>query len=134
MQTITIASNKREELIDITSEVNAALARSGVREGLCHLFCRHTTAALTVNENADPDVKHDIIMGMERIVGYDWPYDHSEGNSPAHIKSSLLGASLLVPVADGRLALGRWQGVMFAEFDGPRPERKIQLTFVDNQG
>jgi len=130
MELITVTTRQRQELVDITAQVNAIIAASGVTEGLCHLWCNHTTAALTVNENADPDVKHDLLMALERIVAYDWPYRHAEGNSPAHVKSSLVGCQLNLPLADGKLALGTWQGVLFAEFDGPRRNRQVSVTVI----
>lgn len=130
MATITLNTSAREQLIDITAQVARAVEQSGVADGVCYLLCQHTTAALTVNENADPDVKCDLLMALSRIVSDGWPYSHAEGNSPAHVKSSLLGCQLTLPVRGGRLALGRWQGVLFAEFDGPRQGRQVQLTMV----
>ena len=134
MSTIQIDSRQREELIDITPQVQAAVADSSTDTGLCCLWCYHTTAALTVNENADPDVKRDLLMALERIVAYDWPYQHAEGNSPAHVKSSLIGCQLTVPVRDGRLLLGTWQGILFAEFDGPRLSRKVEVLVIPTGG
>ena len=127
---ITLDTTQREELLDITSRVQALVGASGVQCGVCHLWCQHTTAALTVNENADPDVKRDLLMALSRIVGDDWPYTHSEGNSPAHVKSTLVGCELTVPIQRGRLALGTWQGVLFAEFDGPRRARRVLVTVL----
>ena len=134
MATITLNTETREQLVDITAQVARAVEQSGVAEGLCHLWCLHTTAALTVNENADPDVKRDLLLALGRIVSDGWPYTHAEGNSPAHVKSSLLGCELTLPVHGGRLQLGRWQGVLFAEFDGPRSGRQVQLTVVGTAG
>lgn len=130
MELIAITTRQRQELVDITAQVNGIIAASGVEDGICHLWCYHTTAALTVNENADPDVKHDLLMALERIVAYDWPYRHAEGNSPAHVKSSLVGCQLNLPVAGGKLRLGTWQGVLFAEFDGPRANRQVGVTVI----
>jgi secondary thiamine-phosphate synthase enzyme len=127
---IRIDTKSREQLADITGEVERIVSASGVEEGVCHLFCRHTTAALTVNENADPDVKRDLLMALGRIVDNSWPYCHGEGNSPAHIKSSLLGPDLSVPVRGRRLSLGTWQGILFAEFDGPRTGRTIEISVI----
>ena len=107
-------------LIDITSQVDRMVSRSGVQEGICYAMVPHTTAGLTINENADPTVRADILKGLDRIVPWDGAYEHSEGNSAAHIKSSLLGQSLHLPISGGRLKLGTWQGLFFAEFDGPR--------------
>jgi secondary thiamine-phosphate synthase enzyme len=134
VQTITLSTRAREELIDITAQVQQAVAASGVRDGLCHLWCHHTTAGLTVNENADPDVKRDLLMALKRIVSDAWPYQHAEGNSPAHVKSSLLGCQLAIPVQGGRLVLGTWQGVLLAEFDGPRTGRKVGVTVIPSGG
>jgi len=119
-------------MVDITREVASAVAESGVKEGVCHLNCFHTTAAITVNENADPDVKADMLMALRSIVQEGWPYAHAEGNSPAHVKSSLVGASLAIPISGGRLALGTWQGIIFCEFDGPRL-RRVAVTVVAAQ-
>lgn len=130
MESIKLDTHAWEELVDITSEIQRVVEQSGVSEGLCHLWCRHTTAALTVNENSDPDVKHDILLALSRIVSRDWPYLHSEGNSTAHVKSSLLNCELTLPVHAGKLAMGRWQGVMFCEFDGPRRDRQVDLIVI----
>jgi secondary thiamine-phosphate synthase enzyme len=134
MSTIQIDSRQREELIDITSQVRDAVAASSMDTGICCLWCYHTTAALTINENADPDVKRDLLMALDRIVASDWPYQHAEGNSPAHVKSSLVGCQLTVPVRAGRLLLGTWQGILFAEFDGPRAGRKVEVLVIPTGG
>jgi secondary thiamine-phosphate synthase enzyme len=133
MDMITLDTSKREELVDITRQVRDAVAKSGVRDGVCHLWCEHTTAGLTVNENADPDVKRDILMALSKIVSDAWPYSHAEGNSPAHLKSSLMGCSLLVPVSGGELVLGTWQGLLFAEFDGPRRGRRVAVAVIPSR-
>jgi secondary thiamine-phosphate synthase enzyme len=125
MRIIVIASRAAEELIDITAQVERLVASSEIAEGVCHLFCRHTTAGLIVNEHCDPDVARDILLALRHIVPDSLPYRHGEGNSTAHVKSVLTGVSLQVPICGGKLALGRWQGVFFAEFDGPRPQREI---------
>lgn len=129
MRLLNLKTNAREELQDITASVARIVEDSGIQNGLCHLFCLHTTAALTINENADPDVSADILTALRRIVQDGLHYFHQEGNSPAHIKSSLVGASLTIPIASGRLVLGSWQGIMFAEFDGPRT-RRVGVTIV----
>lgn len=129
---LRVQSRHREELVDITQEVEAALLRAGVEDGLCTLFVPHTTAAVTVNEHADPDVQRDLIAHLRALVPRDGAYEHREGNSDAHIKASLVGPSLTLPVAGGRLALGTWQGVFFCEFDGPRA-RLIELYVVPAQ-
>jgi secondary thiamine-phosphate synthase enzyme len=120
----------REQLIDITAEVARLIAASGVASGVAHLWCRHTTAGLVCNEHADPDVARDVLMALGKIVADDWPYRHAEGNSPAHVKSILTGCQLTLPVRNGRLALGRWQGIFLAEFDGPRSARTLTLTVI----
>jgi secondary thiamine-phosphate synthase enzyme len=123
LQTLTVRTSSRTEFLDLTREIQAAVLESGVREGLCHLFVPHTTAALTINENADPSVKSDILMVLNKIISDQEPYRHLEGNSPAHIKASLLGPQLTLMVSSGRLVLGTWQGIYFCEFDGPRSRR-----------
>ncbi len=116
----TVKTGYSEELIDITGKVSAAVAESGVKEGIACIFTPHTTAAVTINENADPDVKSDIILGLGSINIEAVDYAHMEGNSPAHIKSSLVGCSETVIIDKGRLMLGTWQGIYLCEFDGPR--------------
>ena len=133
MELLTLDTQLRQELVDITPKVGAIIAASGVKDGICHLWCRHTTAAITINENADPDVKYDLLMALERIVGYDWPYQHAEGNSPAHVKSTLVGCQLTLPVSNGKLDMGTWQGVLFAEFDGPRRNRQVSVTVIPSR-
>ena len=120
MKVISVKSSTREELIDITEQVAAAVKERGVEEGLCCVFAPHTTAAVTINENADPDVTGDIILGLKSINIESVEYAHIEGNSPAHIKSSLVGCSETVIIDKGRLMLGTWQGIYLCEFDGPR--------------
>ncbi len=123
LQTLTLNTRSRTEFLDLTGEIEAAVLKSGVREGLCHLFVPHTTAALTINENADPSVKSDILMVLNKIISDQEPYRHLEGNSPAHIKASLLGPQLTLMVSGGRLVLGTWQGIYLCEFEGPRSRR-----------
>ncbi|MDI6793274.1 MAG: secondary thiamine-phosphate synthase enzyme YjbQ [bacterium] len=123
---LDVSTRQRIELVDITAEVKRVVKTSGVREGVCHLFCPHTTAGLTINENADPSVKTDLAAELSRIVPYSDNYFHLEGNSDAHIKASLIGASETVFVENGDLVLGTWQGIIFCEFDGPR-QRKIWI-------
>jgi secondary thiamine-phosphate synthase enzyme len=120
MKTIDLQTPSREALIDITSRVEDEVGRSNIKSGICVVYVPHTTAAVTINENADPTVRQDILMALRKAVPDSLPYDHSEGNSPAHVKSSLVGASVTLLVEDGRLALGTWQGIFFCEFDGPR--------------
>jgi len=129
MERIRLRTRSAQCLEDVTQQVNEAVRASGVDEGVCHLFVPHTTAGLVINENADPDVGRDLLEKLEALVPSDAPYHHYEGNAHAHIKSSLVGQSAAAPVAAGRLALGRWQAVFFAEFDGPR-ERELLVTVV----
>jgi secondary thiamine-phosphate synthase enzyme len=123
MEKVEIRTRAREEIVDLTDEIGRIVAASGVADGLCVVFVPHTTAAVTINENADPDVKADILMTLKKAVPDALPYAHAEGNSPAHVKSSLVGSSVTVIVAGGRLQLGTWQGICFCEFDGPRARR-----------
>ncbi|HBE87606.1 MAG TPA: hypothetical protein DDW67_00485 [Elusimicrobia bacterium] len=120
----------REELNDITGQVQAAVTEAGLEDGLCHLFCPHTTCALAINENADPSVKSDVLAGLAKVIDDAYPYRHGEGNSPAHIKSVLTGPSLTVFVEDGRLQLGTWQGLYLCEYDGPRSRQVWIKTSV----
>ncbi|MBN1502001.1 YjbQ family protein [Candidatus Woesearchaeota archaeon] len=127
VKVIAIRTNKREELVDITHQVEKAV--KDVKEGLCTVYCPHTTAGLTINENSDLCVKKDILMALGKIVPDNLNYAHMEGNSHAHIKSSLLGCSLNILIENGKLKLGRWQGILFGEFDGPR-NREIYVKIL----
>jgi secondary thiamine-phosphate synthase enzyme len=127
LQTLAVATSARVEMIDITSEVAEAIRKENVSEGIAVVFVPHTTAAVTINENADPDVVRDILAETCKIVPFDDSYEHSEGNSAAHIKSCLVGPSLVLIVSGGRPVLGTWQAVYFCEFDGPR-RRKVHVT------
>ena len=120
---IEIETPAREVFVDITRKVAALVSASGIREGTVTLYCPHTTAGLAVNENADPDVRHDILLALDRLVPMLREFRHGEGNSDAHTKAVLVGPSLVLPVEAGSLALGTWQGVYFCEFDGPRNRR-----------
>lgn len=120
MERISVKTRVRSELIDITGEVNRVVQKQGVKEGVCYVYVPHTTAAVTMNENADPSVQKDIIHELDTIVPWDDHYSHMEGNAAAHIKSTLVGSSVSIPISNGRLALGTWQGIYFCEFDGPR--------------
>ncbi len=121
MNTLTIPTHKRNEMIDITESVRQAVAESGIKEGLATVFVPHTTAGVTINENADPDVIHDILLTLAELVPHHRSgYRHSEGNSDAHVKSGLIGSSVTVIIHEGRLQLGTWQSIFFCEFDGPR--------------
>ena len=129
VHTLSVRTNRRTEMVDITGEIQELLRQSGVTEGVCHIFQAHTTAGLTINENADPSVQADILMVLNRIISEKEAYRHLEGNSPAHIKASLMGAQLTVLVSNGSLVLGTWQGVFLCEFDGPRT-RKVHLKIM----
>jgi secondary thiamine-phosphate synthase enzyme len=119
----SVRTSSRNELIDITGEIRSIISESGIQEGCCHIFVPHTTAAVTINEKADPNVARDISNSMEKIVPANWGYTHAEGNSDSHIKSSMVGASELVLVRGGAPVLGTWQAVFFCEFDGPRSRK-----------
>jgi secondary thiamine-phosphate synthase enzyme len=127
---LSVKTSTRTELIDITSKIAKWVKESGVSEGLCMLYVPHTTAAVTINESADPSVRGDIMMVLNQIIPWDANYKHLEGNSPAHVKSTLVGASELVAIENGSLVLGTWQGLFLCEFDGPRT-RKIQVRILD---
>lgn len=130
LETLTVATHTHTEFLDLTSQVQKVVNSSGVTEGLCHVFVPHTTAAVTINENADPSVKADILMVLNKIISDREPYRHQEGNSPAHIKASIIGPHLTVLVSKGRLLLGTWQGIFFCEFDGPR-SRRLHVKVVE---
>jgi secondary thiamine-phosphate synthase enzyme len=116
-----ISSKSRNQMIDITSQVDSVVEQSGITNGDAVVYCPHTTAAITINENADPSVPHDILLTLSELIPQHQPgYRHSEGNSDAHCKSSIIGCSKQVLIKDGRPALGTWQGIFFCEFDGPR--------------
>lgn len=120
MEQIRVKTRRQCELLDITSQVESIVKKSGVKSGICYVFVPHTTAGITINENADPDVVRDIIMELDKIVPLKDNYLHAEGNSAAHIKSSIVGCSREVIIEEGRLQLGTWQSLFFCEFDGPR--------------
>jgi secondary thiamine-phosphate synthase enzyme len=127
---LTIKTRAKTEFVDITSDVNRLLASAGSEvSGFCFLYVPHTTAAITINESADPSVKADILKVLNDIVPWEAGYRHQEGNSPAHIKSTLVGASEWITIENGRLVLGTWQGVFFCEFDGPRT-RKVHVQLM----
>jgi len=130
MKEIAVRTNTHVEMIDITAAVREVLKEENVHDGYCIVFTTHTTAAVTINENADPDVPRDIINALEKAVPQNANYRHSEGNSPAHVKSSLVGASEIVLIEKGRLVLGTWQSIFFCEFDGPR-SRKVLVKIVN---
>jgi secondary thiamine-phosphate synthase enzyme len=128
MKIIKVQSKQREEMIEITAEIERLLRESEIKEGICVLFTQHTTCGLTINENADPDVKSDMLLFLKNTIPQFYEgFRHFEHNSDAHIKSSLVGSSVTVPFENGKLLLGRWQGIYLCEFDGAR-ERKVLLT------
>ena len=129
---LSVKTSSRTELIDITTQIASLIKKSGVNQGLCMLYVPHTTAAVTINESADPSVKSDILMVLNQIIPWQADYKHMEGNSPAHIKSTLVGASELVAIENGALVLGTWQGLFFCEFDGPRT-RKVHVRILDGR-
>jgi secondary thiamine-phosphate synthase enzyme len=128
---ITVKTSSRTEFVDITADIQKELSAAGFQSGLCMVYVPHTTAAVTINESADPSVKEDILLILNRVVPWQAEYRHLEGNSPAHVKSTIVGASELVMVENGRLLLGTWQGIFFCEFDGPRT-RKVHLKFMNS--
>ena len=123
--TLNVRTDRHEQMKDITAQVRSAVKESGVQDGVCIVFTLHTTAAVTINENADPDVVRDLNMELDRIVPWEDGYHHLEGNSAAHLKSSLVGASETVIIENGQLMLGTWQGIYFCEYDGPRQRRVL---------
>ena len=126
---VVVRSTRRADAIEITDRVQQVVRESGIETGLCQVYVPHTTAGVFINENADPDALTDILATLEALVPWENGYRHAEGNAAAHIKASLVGTSQSVPVRNGRLALGRWQGIFFADFDGPR-DRHVQVTVL----
>jgi secondary thiamine-phosphate synthase enzyme len=133
MQTFQVRTSSQTQFIDMTRSVEEAVKKTGVEDGICIIFIPHTTAAVTINENADPSVVQDIISELNKIVPFKDQYRHMEGNSPAHIKASLVGCSQIVFVESGKLVLGSWQGIFFCEFDGPR-SRKVHVKVIADEG
>ena len=129
MKILEVKTSKKIEFIDITNQIYKILKEENIKNGICYLFIPHTTAGITINENADPSVKEDIINMLNKIVPENWNYEHLEGNSPAHIKSSLVGHSEVIFIENGELALGTWQGIFLCEFDGPR-RRKVFIKII----
>lgn len=126
---LTIKTHNQTEMIDITNQVEQLLDGQALKDGICMIYVPHTTAAVTINESADPSVREDILMVLNQMVPWKAPYQHLEGNSPAHVKTSLIGSSELIQIKNGRLVLGTWQGIFFCEFDGPRT-RKANVTIL----
>jgi secondary thiamine-phosphate synthase enzyme len=129
IQTFQVRTTHQTELIDITEHIQEAVKKTGVEEGICFIFIPHTTAGVTINENADPNVQKDIVMELNKFVPFQDRYQHLEGNSPAHIKASLVGFSQNLFIKSGKLVLGTWQGIFFCEFDGPR-NRKVYVKVL----
>ncbi len=127
MISFSVKTSERTEMIDITGRVQQALAEQDLQDGIVLVFVPHTTAGITINENADPDVERDMLKEMNKVIPFEDNYRHAEGNSAAHIKASLFGSSVQVIVKDGRMQLGTWQGIFFCEFDGPR-QRKVWIS------
>lgn len=129
IKTLSVKSRTRTEFIDITEDINRIVRESGLKNGVCYLYVPHTTAGITINEGADPSVKGDILAALNKLVPFEGNYQHLEGNSAAHIKSSLIGASTTILIEDARLLTGTWQSVFFCEFDGPR-HRKVFVRTI----
>lgn len=130
MESISLKTGARAEFVDITSKVTDAVHQNQWQNGLLCIYVPHTTAAITINENADPSVPRDILEQLNKMVPFNGAYHHTEGNSAAHIKASLVGPSITIIIEHGKLALGRWQGIFFCEFDGPR-SREVYLDFCE---
>ena len=129
---MSVKTRETTEMVDMTSDINSLVHQSGIDQGLCMLFVPHTTAAITINESADPSVKSDIQMILNQIIPWEADYRHYEGNSAAHIKSTLVGSSELIAIEKNKLVLGTWQGIFFCEFDGPRG-RKLHVRIVEGR-
>ncbi|MBF0230780.1 MAG: YjbQ family protein [Desulfamplus sp.] len=128
---LNIKTNSRTDMVDITHKIAKAVDESGINRGLVHIYSMHTTAAITINENADPDVKKDIANALDKLIPWEDNYYHTEGNSAAHLKTSLIGTSEIIPIENNKLILGTWQGIFLCEFDGPR-NRKVYITFLQS--
>jgi secondary thiamine-phosphate synthase enzyme len=132
MEKFTVHSVDRTSIIDITQQIQLIVKESGIKDGICYVFIPHTTAGVTINENADPDVKSDMLMEINKVIPFNDSYRHTEGNSAAHIKASLFGNSETIFLKEGRLQLGTWQGIFFCEFDGPRT-RKVWVNLIKSE-
>jgi secondary thiamine-phosphate synthase enzyme len=129
---LKIDTSKREEFKDITNEIAEIVKNSAIDKGIVNIFVQHTTAGITINENADPDVVRDMLSTFDKIVPFEDNYKHYEGNSHAHIKASMLGSSVSIPIEEGKMILGTWQGIYFCEFDGPR-NRKVVVSIIESK-
>ena len=130
---LDLQTHRREELVDVTREVERLVGQSGVDEGIAVVYCPHTTAGVSVNEHADPDVAEDILAWLGRTCPRSGDWRHCEGNSDGHVKATLVGSSVTIPVSEGRMQLGTWQGVFFCEFDGPR-SRRLEVRVLGERG
>lgn len=126
---LSVKTHAKTEFVDITSDIKSVVKQAGIDQGICMLFVPHTTAGITINESADPSVQSDVLMVLNQMVPWDADYRHLEGNSPAHVKSSLVGPSELIAIENGALVFGTWQGIYFCEFDGPR-NRKVHVRIM----
>ena len=129
IESLRVRTDRRTQLLDVTRDVQSIVTKSGVQQGICYVYVPHTTAGVTINEHADPDVASDFEGIMDRLIPRGGPYRHAEGNSDSHAKTVLTGSSQLIFIESGRLVLGRWQGIFFCEYDGPR-ERAMQVKVV----
>lgn len=129
LKTLNVKSRTRTEFIDITEDINRIVKESGLKSGICYIYVPHTTAGITINEGADPSVKRDILATLNKLIPFEGDYQHMEGNSAAHIKSSLVGVSSTILIEDARLLIGTWQSVFFCEFDGPR-QRRVFIKMI----
>ena len=128
---ITLSTSKKQELIDINNKVEEIVSKSRIKDGLCNIFCKHATAAIIINENYDPNICLDLIDALNDLIpAGKWRHDKVDGNADSHIKAAILGPSETIPIIDGKLQLGRWQSIMFAELDGPRSDRKIVVSLM----
>lgn len=131
LKIIDVMTQKRTHFEEITDEVQEIIDESGIKEGICYIYVPHTTAGVFINENADPDVKWDVEQTLDKLIPWEDNYKHIEGNAAAHIKSIIVGTNTFVPIKNGRLMLGTWQGIFFAEFDGPRT-RKVYVKIIES--
>jgi len=130
LKIIEVITQKRTHFEEITNEIQEVINETGIKEGVCYIYVPHTTAGVFINENADPDVKWDIEQTLEKLIPWEDSYKHIEGNAAAHIKSIIVGTNTFIPIKNGKLVLGTWQGIFFAEFDGPRT-RKVYVKIIE---
>ena len=130
MKTLKFSTSHKTQLMDITAEVKEAVIKSGIKDGICVVFTPHTTASIFLFENADHNLRRDLLLSLSRVIPNDENYSHVGDNAAAHLKSSRMGASVSIPVVDGRPVFGKWQGIFFGEFDGPRQEREVMVKVI----